>query len=355
MPIKKTILVAPLHWGLGHAARCIPIIQALLEQKFNVLLASDGAALLFLQKEFPQLESIELPSYNISYSKNIFFFKLKILLQLPKIRKAIAGENRIVKALASEDKIQGIISDNRFGVRSDKIPSVFITHQLNVFSGNTSLFSSKIHQRIIRNFDVCWVPDTEEPGRNLSGKLGHVKTLNLPVKYIGILSRMKKLELPETIDILVLISGPEPQRTAFEEMLKPLFKDSSKRIVIIRGVVEETQTWNSFGNIEIVNYMTGSELEKTLNISKLVLCRPGYTSIMDLTVLEKKVFFIPTPGQYEQEYLAEHLKQLKLVPFSKQDDFKLENLDKIYAYKGLSSISFSQVDYSHLFTLFQSE
>lgn len=355
MPKKKTIMVAPLHWGLGHAARCIPIIRALLQHNFNILLASDGAALMLLQKEFPQLEAIELPSYNISYPKNQKFFKWKMLWQLPKIKKTIASEKRIVAQLVSEGKIDGIISDNRFGIQNNKIPSVFITHQLNVLTGSTSYFSSKIHQRIIRKFDVCWVPDTDELIKNLSGKLGHLKKDILPVKYIGVLSRMKKQEIPKTIDILILISGPEPQRTVFEEMLKPLFKYSEKKVLLIRGVIEPNQKWESFGNIEIVNYMTSSELEETLNKSEVVICRSGYTSIMDLSVLEKKAFFIPTPGQYEQEYLAKQLNKLAVVPFSEQKDFKLEELNKIAVYKGLKTLKTSKVNYSKLFTLFQSE
>lgn len=350
---QKTILVAPLHWGLGHATRCIPIIHALLAHNFNILLASDGAALMLLQKEFPHLEAIKLPSYNISYPKNRFLFKWKMLLQFPKIKKTIAFERKIIEKLISEDKIHGIISDNRFGVRSDKIPSVFITHQLNVLTGSTSFFSSKIHQRIIRKFNICWVPDTDELIINLSGKLGHLKTNDLNVKYIGVLSRMKKQEIPRTIDVLILISGPEPQRTALEETLKPFFENSKKRVLMIRGVVEKNQKWESFGSIEIVNYMTSVELEETLNKSEVIICRSGYTTIMDLTVLEKKAFLIPTPGQYEQEYLAEHLKKLGLVPFCNQNKFNLDKLDKIAVYKGLNTLTSTKVDYSELFALFQ--
>lgn len=355
MPKKKTIMVAPLHWGLGHATRCIPIIRALLDQNFNVLLASDGAALILLQKEFPQLEAIELPSYNISYPKNQIFFKWNMLLQLPRIKKTIASEKRIVAQLVSEDKIHGIISDNRFGVRNNKITSVYITHQLKVLTGNTSFLSSKMHQRIIKKFDVCWVPDTDELIMNLSGKLGHLEKNVLPVKYIGFLSRMKTQEIPKTIDILILISGPEPQRTALEVMLKFLFKNSKKRILMIRGVIEADQKWESFGSIEIVNYMIGAELEETINKSEVVICRSGYTSIMDLTVLEKKAFFIPTPGQYEQEYLAKHLNKLEVVPFCNQKNFELEELNKIAVYKGLKTLTPSEVDFSELFALFKSE
>src|SRR5690606_6659779 len=220
MPKRKTILVAPLHWGLGHAARCIPIIRALLEHNFNVLLASDGGALLLLQKEFPELETIELPSYDITYPKKGSQLKWKIFLKLPKIQKTMEAEKRIVKQLVRAGKIQGIISDNRFGVRNNTVPSVFMTHQLNVLTGNTTAFTSKMHQRINKKFDVCCVPDVDDAIMNLSGKLGHLNKQRFSIKYIGFLSRMEKKEVQKTTAILVLLSGPEPQRTILEEMLK---------------------------------------------------------------------------------------------------------------------------------------
>ena len=150
---KKTILVAPLFWGLGHATRCIPIIRALLECNYDVLLGSDGAALSLLKKEFPTLPSIELPAYNISYPKNGEFFKIKLFLKLPHIKKTMNEEKKLIENLVKDGTIHGIISDNRMGVRSKKVPSVIITHQVNVLSGNTSYFSSKMHQKIIKKFD----------------------------------------------------------------------------------------------------------------------------------------------------------------------------------------------------------
>src|SRR5690606_26305393 len=152
-----------------------------------VLLASDGSALLLLQKEFPELESLELPSYDITYPKKGSFFKWKMLLNLPNIQRTIAAEKRIAKQLVAEGKIHGIISDNRLGIRNATIPSVFITHQLNVLTGNTSYFSSKIHQKIIAKFDSCWVPDSDDVVMNLSGKLGHLTRKPFPIKYIGVL------------------------------------------------------------------------------------------------------------------------------------------------------------------------
>lgn len=353
MPKKKTIIVAPLNWGLGHATRCIPIITALLERNFEVLIASDGPALLLLQKEFPLLESLELPSYNITYPKKGSYFKWHMLLKLPAIQKAIAAEKLIVKKLVEENKIQGIISDNRFGLRNAAIPSVFITHQLNVLSGGTSYFSSKIHQKIIKKFDVCWVPDVDNLVLNLSGKLGHLRRDPFRIKHIGILSRMQKREVPKTIDILVLLSGPEPQRTIFETKMKQELINSGKNVFMVRGVVENRKVWQDFENIKTVNYMNANDLEDTINTSEIIISRPGYTTLMDLTVLEKKAFFIPTPGQYEQKYLAKRLKNLGIAASCKQKDFKIEKLNEVESYSGLKTLPESKIDFNALFSLFQ--
>ncbi len=156
---KKRILVAPLNWGLGHATRCIPIINELLDQGFETVIASDGDALKLLKKEFPHLEHHELPGYNIQYSRKRILFKLKLLLQVPRIIATIRRENLITRELIRKYNISGIISDNRWGVRSSKIPSVFVTHQLKVLSGTSTTLSSKLQQTYIRKFTECWVPD----------------------------------------------------------------------------------------------------------------------------------------------------------------------------------------------------
>ena len=144
MANNKTILVAPLNWGLGHATRCIPIIRALLQQSFKVVIASDGTALELLRKEFPSLPFVELPSYDISYPKNGKYFKWNLLLKTPHIWKTMRSEEKLIAKLVSKEKITGIMSDNRFGVHHQSIPSVYITHQLNILSGGTTALTSKI-------------------------------------------------------------------------------------------------------------------------------------------------------------------------------------------------------------------
>nr|WP_321232434.1 glycosyltransferase [uncultured Psychroserpens sp.] len=351
MNLKKRILIAPLNWGLGHAARCIPIINALIAHQFEPIIASDGIALSLLRKEFPELESIELPSYEITYPKKGKYFKLKMLQSTPKMVKALKAEKKVIASIIKDYHIDGIISDNRLGVHNKKLPCVFITHQLQVLSGSTTWLSTKLHQKIIKRFHECWVPDNLGD-INLSGKLGHVDIHEIPVKFIGPLSRFSKRDLPTKYDVMILLSGPEPQRTLLESKLLDEFKNYKGKVIFIRGVIENEQHISEENNISIYNFMTTSELEHAINESALIISRSGYTTIMDLAKLSKKAFFIPTPGQFEQDYLAGRLTKLGYVPSCKQDAFTKEKLNKVSNYKGLSAMDY-EVNYNKLFSLFK--
>ena len=348
---SKTILIAPLNWGLGHATRCIPIIKALQENNFIPIIASDGIALELLRKEFPYLQLLQLPSYQIEYAKNGKNFKWKLLQNCPKMIEAVLEEKQIVKKWIKKYDIDGIISDNRLGVFSQKVPSIFITHQLNVMTGSTTWITSKLHQHIIKKYVECWVPDVEKTP-NLTGKLGHIKQAGFKIKYIGPLSRMHKKETPKVYDLMVILSGPEPQRGFLEEKLKKEMPLYSGKVVFVKGIIEKDQKKEQIENVTYFNFMNSRQLEQTFNESEMVLCRSGYTTIMDLSKLGKKAFFIPTPGQYEQEYLAEKLEKEGLVPYAKQNDFRIENLIEIQNYKGVPQFD-SAFDWKELFEVFQ--
>lgn len=350
---NKKILVAPLNWGLGHATRCIPIIEALENHGFEPVIASDGAALALLKKEFPHLNTIELPPYHIEYAKNGAFFKWKLLLQIPKMFITVNRENKMVCKLIKQHNISGIISDNRLGVFCKSVPSVFITHQLNVLNGNTTQLATAIHQSYIKKYDECWVPDIEGSA-NLSGKLGRTDNTTLKLKYIGPISRLQKTVMPKKYDLMVLLSGPEPQRSLLEEKLETQLKYHDKKVLFIRGIIEDTEQMIRQGNITFYNYMGSASLEQAFNESEVVLCRSGYTNVMDLAKLGKKAFFIPTPGQYEQEYLAKKLKRCGLVPYASQNSFKLKDLAKADVYKGLKNVN-GGAKWKDLFSLFEGE
>ncbi len=347
---NKTILIAPLNWGLGHATRCIPVIKALQDNNYIPIIASDGIALELLRKEFPYLLTLELPSYQVEYAKNGKNFKWKLLQNCPKMIEAVLNEKKMVKKWIKKYAIDGIISDNRLGVFSKKVPSVFITHQLNVLTGNTTWITSKLHQHVIKKYTECWVPDFEGIP-NLTGKLGHLKDLHFKIKYIGPLSRMTKNEIPKQYDLMIILSGPEPQRGLLEEKLKNEISRFGGKIVFIKGVVEKDQKREQIENVTFYNFMNTRHLEQTFNESELVLCRSGYTTIMDLVKLEKKAYFIPTPGQYEQEYLAQKLEEEGLVPYATQDDFKIKNIFDIQNYNGLPKFD-NTIDWKQLFLLF---
>ncbi|TYB79025.1 glycosyltransferase [Bizionia myxarmorum] len=349
----KHILVAPLNWGLGHATRCIPIINALIEHNLTPILASDGAALALLKNEFPELIALELPSYAITYAKKAAFLKYKLLKDTPRILKTMAAEKVATAKILANYPIIGIISDNRFGVYAAEVPSVYITHQLQVLSGNTTWLSTKIHAAVMEKFDQCWVPDTSE-SINLSGKLGHLKKFKSQIKYIGALSRFEKKDLPIVYDIMVLLSGPEPQRQYLEINLLEELKNFKGSVVFVKGVVETKITKEVTGNMTLYNFLTSDLLETAINQSQLIISRSGYTTIMDLAKLEKQAFFIPTPGQLEQQYLAKRLQDQGLVPFCEQDDFTLEKLKRVSDYKGLSHTKAS-INYDDLFSLFHTE
>lgn len=350
---KKTILVAPLNWGLGHATRCIPIIENLLAQQFEVLLGSDGDSLKLLQKEFPQLASIELPSYNITYPEDGLHFRRSMITKLPHIQEASVAEKKIVKQLVENNAIDGIISDNRLGVYSPKVPSVYMTHQVNVLTGNTTFISTRLHQKIIKKFDTCWVPDVATKP-NLSGKLGHSKKMKEYVQYIGPLSRMKYKELPKKYNVLLLLSGPEPQRSLLEDILVKKFIGSTFNVLLVQGNMANEQTYKRNGNITTINYLTREGLETAINSSEIVISRSGYSTIMDLSVMRKKVFFIPTPGQFEQEYLAKRFMKKRMVPCCKQENFSLKKLEEVHSYSGLQEITCHQ-DLSFFSSFFKGE
>lgn len=347
----KTILITPLNWGLGHASRCIPVIKALQENNFIPIIASDGPALDLLKKEFPYIKTLVLPSYQIEYPKNGAYFKWKILLNSPKTLMAIWKEKKMIEKWIQQYEIDGIISDNRLGCYSTKIPSIYITHQINVLTGSTSWISSKLHQQSIQKFTQCWIPDLATKP-NLADVLSHTNAANLKLKYIGPLSRMVKKELPIQYDLMVLLSGPEPQRGLLETRLKTVLKRYKGEVLFIKGILEKTQTKEKIKNINYYNFMTTRQLEQAFNESETILCRSGYTTIMDLVKLGKKAFFIPTPGQYEQIYLAQKFQNEGIAPYSSQDVFTIEHLFELKKYKGFERIN-NPIDWESLFQVFQ--
>jgi UDP-N-acetylglucosamine transferase subunit ALG13 len=329
LPVKPKILVAPLDWGLGHATRCIPLIRELINKDCEVLLAAEGKTEILLRTEFPQLIMLPLKGYRINYGKTAWQSIGKLLLQIPKIIKAIEDEQKWLEEIIEEYQFNAVISDNRYGLNHKSLHSIIIIHQLLI---KTSLgnMADKIlqglHYQYISEFNGCWVPDAEEE-MNLAGDLSHPKKKpSIPVRYIGPQSRLEfsdhyLLNKP----LLVMLSGPEPQRTILENQLLDQLVNYKEPVLFIRGLPGNVDLPTVSSNIFIANHLPTAKLQEAIQSSEFIISRCGYSTIMDMMTMQKKIIMIPTPGQTEQEYLSSHLMANRLALCIPQNKFKLKN------------------------------
>jgi len=321
----KKILIAPLDWGLGHATRCIPVVQELLRKGHEVMIAADGNGEHILREAFPELQFIYLKGYHLSYSKYIPAW-LKILLQLPKIFSAMRREHSELKKIIEEHDIDIVISDNRFGLWNKKVKTVYITHQVMIKCPVGLKFFEPLlhalHTRTIRKFNHCWVPDYADEN-NLSGDLSHKYKLPTNAEFIGPLSRFDsdKNQVIEN-DLCIILSGPEPARSAFEKKIFDLLKSYTGKCIVILGRPGHKHPQVKSGT-KIFSHLKSDELEKAILSSRFVICRSGYSGIMDLVALKKNALLIPTPGQTEQEYLGKYLSSKKIFQYREQKNFTL--------------------------------
>jgi len=335
----KKLLVAPLDWGLGHATRCVPVIRDLLNNHCEVWLAGEGAQEKLLREEFPLLPFLPLKGYRIKYAKT--GFTGKILLQVPSILRSIKEENKWLKEQVTKYGFEAVISDNRYGLYHENIFSVFITHQLFIKS-SLGKWSEKMLQqwnyKFINRFNECWVPD-EKGENNLSGELSHpVKLPSIPAKYIGPLSRFvrqsadslgEKNKIDEIKNhLLIILSGPEPQRTILENKVVDQIVNYPATATIVRGLPGERNVIPSTNTIHFYNHLSSEELNMEAMKAEFIISRSGYSTIMDIVALQKKSILIPTPGQTEQEYLADHLMKKQFAFCVDQKGFSLlKNID----------------------------
>jgi len=326
---KKSILICPLDWGLGHATRCVPIITELLNQNYKVLIGASDRSADLLRAEFPKLTIIPFSGYEISYPERGSMI-VNMSKQIPRLISRIAAEKREVRKIVKDYQIDGIISDNRFGLGIAEVPTAYITHQVKIATPSQFRFLEPVlkylHQRILNRYNEVWIPDYSGEN-NLSGRLSHDQKLPVNTHFIGPLSRFNKdVSLNETpaTELLVIISGPEPQRTMFEWMILRQLDGRTESVVIVRGAPESQRKVNVSDNITVVDHLPAMELNQAICNASIIVARSGYSTIMDLSKLGKQAIFIPTPGQTEQEYLAELLKNKNVCYSEPQDGFDLE-------------------------------
>jgi len=362
------VLLCPLNWGLGHASRDIVIIRRFLQKGHEVVIAADGPALEMLKTEFPHLAHICFPS-----TRNITYFRklpawFKIFLMLPFLGYGILSEHARLKKIVFKTPADLIISDNRYGLWHPVIPSVLITHQLNPKLPRFIKFLepplARMMRLMIHRFDRCWIPDF--PGdENISGDLAHKYSLPRNAVFTGVLSRFmfeegggsaagdsdagysaagysggevnlaihqpgNDLIRPDGTDrqahteLVIIISGPEPQRTLFEKVILDQVKDIPHQAVILQGLPGKIHPVKAAPNIRIFSHLQSEITRSLLENAKYIICRGGYTSIMDLITLGKPAMIIPTPGQTEQEYLACYLSSRGIILTLNQKSFDLK-------------------------------
>ncbi len=324
------ILIAPLDWGLGHTTRCIPIIYHLLNGGAEVLLAGNEIQQAVLQKEFPACTFLPLHGYQVSYSKSPKTLAWKILKQAPSIMTAIKAENKWLNKIIQQHKIDAVISDNRFGLYSDKVPCIFLTHQLYIKSNMgpvTEWLIQKTNYRYINRFSACWVPDFES-SPNLAGQLSHPKKKPMPqLHYIGPLTRMQpKPVAHQPGHILIILSGPEPQRSLFEQTIFQQLQNFTGSATLVRGLPANKDQPPVMAGITVYNHLAKDELNIEMCRAEFFIGRTGYSSMMDICAFNIKPILVPTPGQPEQEYLAKHLSAQKFCITASQQDFNLQQL-----------------------------
>jgi len=308
--VRGKILICPLNWGLGHATRCVPVIRQLLAEGHEPVVAADGFPLEFLRQEFPSLRFVHLPSYSVYYAAG----KSQVgamLFNFPNIITGIIREHFWLRDMLLSEHFDQIISDNRFGMWNKQVHSIYITHQLMVKMPRGLKFLEplvhRIHGWFINRYAECWIPDVAENG-GLSGDLSHKYPLPRHAKFIGPLSRFQGMENTKpdmTYDVVAVISGVEPQRTMFEDNLMLKYRDQPGKTLIVCGQPQTGFSEKRRGNVTLVSHLSDPEMVAVLLGAKKIICRSGYSSIMDLNALNClcKAELVPTPGQTEQEYL----------------------------------------------------
>lgn len=299
------ILVTPLDWGLGHSTRCIPIIQRLRELDARPVIGADNGPLALLHDAFPDLPHVRVPGVEVRYAKGASQ-TWAMATQFPAMLRSVREEHHLFLNLRRQFQLDAVISDQRFGIRAEGLPSVIITHQLFPFTPFAQGVLRRINLRSVARFDRCWIPDhAEAPG--LAGDLSHGRNVPHNARYIGPVSRMdpaKAIAPKEPYRIVCVISGPEPQRTLLEEELMKQLPHIDGQHLLVRGKPEPAVD-ETIGNVRRLGHLGGDALTGALLQAQLIVSRTGYTTLMDLARIGRSALVVPTPGQEEQEYLGE--------------------------------------------------
>lgn len=320
---KNRVLVCPLGWGLGHASRLIPIIYKLKESRNEVIAAGDRLQMQYIASFFSDIRTFDFPSFKVKFSKgsNQIIPILGIAVRLP---YHIIKEHYALRRIIKEYGITQIISDNRYGLWNRDVKSVLITHQLRVKFPKPFRFLEPIGALFIRylvgKFHECWVPDFQGE-ENLTGELSHPTKLTSNVKYIGPLSRFNGIEVPQvqkSWDLVGISSGPSPHREILIDLIADLGRKNNLKTLIVKGNPSDGNDILEINGVYYAGHLNDINLASAIKSAKNLICRAGYSTIMDLNALKVNCILVPTPGQTEQEYLSSYLSEKKMFTEVKQ-------------------------------------
>jgi uncharacterized protein (TIGR00661 family) len=337
---------------MGHAARLVPIANHLNKNGYRVFICANGAALKLMQLECPYATFVDDIPLEITYSKNSLKTALKLLLKLPLLLKHVYDEHQLLKKIVQEHNIDLILSDNRYGLYHTKVPCIFITHQLHIhvpFGGSLVNF---LNHYFIKKFNECWIPDYEQDSIALAGKLSRNHQFK-NVKYIGILSRfaIAKSTIDSKAPVLYLLSGVEPQRSMLEKMILKRHAQLPHQAILIRGSNNTNEVIKPKHNLIVYEICDAKQLQNLVAACKYVVCRSGYSSVMDVVRWQKNALIIPTPGQFEQIYLAQYLSDKKWFYTLNQELFDGFNEENMKSYQCPANIEF-ETDFEAMFANF---
>ncbi|MEM0150374.1 MAG: glycosyltransferase [Thermoplasmata archaeon] len=312
--------------GLGHASRSLPLIKKLISEGNDLTIIAHGRSLEFFKRTLSDIRTIELPDYPIEYTNSRSSFIPKLIMKSPAIISSLFEEHEEFEKLQRKENFSLIISDNRYGIFKVGVPSFLLTHQLRILNPYRIKFfetlSMYYNGYVGKYFTGILVPDFEQ--NSLTGELSHsLKFIDVnKIHYVGPISEYKKKDLAKDIDLLAVISGPEPQRTIFENKVIQELKNFDGKYFAVLGRPEIKME-----NENIVSFVSTEKLNELFNRSKLILSRSGYSTIMDLFYTGGKPIFVPTPGQPEQEYLADYISLKEISVSINQENFNLSSIN----------------------------
>jgi hypothetical protein len=327
------VLVSPLDWGLGHASRIIPVISRYISCGYRVTIGGSGKSGALLRRTFPDLPFITIPSFKIYCAGNGIWLIFSIILQLPEMFFCTIREHQLLKNIVARHKINIVVSDNRYGLFNSSTYNIFITHQISPVLPFILQWAEfplyLILSRLIHQFDECWIPDYMGES-NLSGRLSHRYKLPRNARFIGILSRFAE-GIPvnpdsEKFDLVIVLSGPQPQLKKLTRLILFQVMQESLETLIITGLQDSIPPQMERPGLTVVTHLETEAFKNALVNATTIICRSGYSGIMDLVTLGKTAMLIPTPGQSEQQYLAKYLSEKGLFHYMKQSEFNLQKL-----------------------------